>query len=501
MTDQSPTPSTAFTQPVSPIGVTDTVEPHATLTPAATLNLVNLSTQAVSPGPSTPQVLTPSPNPVGEKSQYLLDVTFDYLAHHLSVIEVVELTNPGPEAYTDLAFQVEPNDHPGDITFKSISLADGKGVSGYTLDKNRLNIPLPVPLAPGQSSTVNLVYDLYLPAIPPPSDSVRPTIFGYTANQTNLVDWFPYLPVYQPGQGWLIHSPWFYGEHQVYPTADFEVNLTLANPPGGLVIAAAAPVRVDPAGIQHFQLRDARTFAWSASPFYKVSSQKAGVVEVTSYTFPIDQRAGQVALQNTVDAVTLYSNLFGPYQHTHLTVVEGDFLDGMEYDGLFFLSKGFYNLYEGTPKGYLTVIAVHETAHQWFFAQVGNDQALEPWLDEAFATYSEKLFYEHTYPDLVKWWWDFRVNYYSPTSWINQSIYDFKGFEPYRNAVYLHGAQFIDALRGQIGDEAFFAFIKDYVSKYQYRIATRQDFFHLLTSHTQQNLSGLIGTYFVTTQP
>ena len=31
----------------------------------------------------------------------------------------------------------------------------------------------------------------------------------------------------------------------------------------------------------------------------------------------------------------------------------------------------------------------HETAHQWFYSLVGNDQARDPWLDEGLATWAE----------------------------------------------------------------------------------------------------------------
>ena len=36
------------------------------------------------------------------------------------------------------------------------------------------------------------------------------------------------------------------------------------------------------------------------------------------------------------------------------------------------------------------VVTVHELAHQWFYAMVGNSQARDPWLDEAFATFTEE---------------------------------------------------------------------------------------------------------------
>ena len=429
------------------------------------------------------------------KSQYTLAVSFDYLAHHLAVNETVHFTNASGDTISSLVFDVEPDVYPGDITFKSITLPGGATPGKVSLSVNRMSFPLASPLSPGQGSSVSLVYDLALPALPPPSHSIRSAVFGYTANQANLVDWFPYLALYQPGKGWIIHDPWFNGEHQVYPSADFDVTLALVNPPAGLVIAAPAAAQGE-GGAWHYTLAHARTFAWSASPLYKTLTQQVGDVQVTSYVFPLDQRAGQAALEDTAAAMTLYASLFGPYQHTSLSVVEGDFADGMEYDGLFFLSKTFYNLYDGTPRGYLTTIAVHETAHQWFFGQVGSDQAMEPWLDEALATYCEAIFYERTYPGLASWWWSFRVNFYRPSGMINQPIYAFTGFEPYRNAIYLRGAEFLDAVRRQTGDAAFFGFLKDYVAREQYRIATGQDFFDLLSAHTKVDLAPIKSLYF-----
>ena len=32
----------------------------------------------------------------------------------------------------------------------------------------------------------------------------------------------------------------------------------------------------------------------------------------------------------------------------------------------------------------------HELAHEWWYALIGDDQARDPWLDEAFASYSER---------------------------------------------------------------------------------------------------------------
>jgi aminopeptidase N len=209
-------------------------------------------------------------------------------------------------------------------------------------------------------------------------------------------------------------------------------------------------------------------------------------------------------LQNTVDALLLYSKLIMPYPHASLSVVEADFLDGMEYEGLFFLSHGFYDLYDGTPKGYLTFIAAHETAHQWWYGLVGNDQALEPWLDEALCTYMEHIFYENVYPEypprsgesLVNWWWYYLVDFYNPSGWVDSSIYDFNQYRLYRDAIYLNGAKFLEDLRELIGDQAFFAFLQDYAHKKTHDIGTASDYFQILRDHTTQDLSSLLSEYF-----
>ena len=337
----------------------------------------------------------------------------------------------------------------------------------------------------------------------PPSDESRPLPYGYTERQTNIVDWYPYIPPYRSGEGWLVNKNWWFGEHQVLDIADYQVRLTLVEPVQDLVIAASAPAQQD-GDTYTYHHEAARSFALSASDRYQVQTIPVADVTIYSYSFPYDKSAAEEVLQNTADALQLFSQLIMPYPHSTLSVVEADFLDGMEYDGLYFLSQGFYNLYDGTPKGYLTFIGAHETAHQWWYGLVGNDQALEPWLDEAMCTYMEHIFYENIYADyppgsgqsLVNWWWNYRVNFYEPTGWVNGSIYDFNQFRPYRDAVYLNGAKFLDDLRILIGDEAFFAFLRDYAQQENHNIATATDFFTILDAHTNQDLDELLAQYF-----
>ena len=54
-------------------------------------------------------------------------------------------------------------------------------------------------------------------------------------------------------------------------------------------------------------------------------------------------------------------------------------LAGIEYPTLSFVGSG----------DFMRLVVDHETAHQWFYALVGNDQARDPWLDETLATWAQ----------------------------------------------------------------------------------------------------------------
>ena len=55
------------------------------------------------------------------------------------------------------------------------------------------------------------------------------------------------------------------------------------------------------------------------------------------------------------------------------------------------------SLYLEQQQVWLEYVTVHETAHQWWYGVVGNDQIDEPWLDEALTEYSTILYYGHRY--------------------------------------------------------------------------------------------------------
>ena len=296
-----------------------------------------------------------------------------------------------------------------------------------------------------------------------------------------------------------MHNPWYYGEHLVYDVADFDVTVTITDGTVPEIASSGDEVESGTTGSRRFMLEAGRTFALSISTVFKVATQMVGDVKVYSYYFAYYDDPGQALLQTTAQALQVFSDKFGPYRHKTMTAVQGDFNDGMEYSAFYFISRDYFNLYDGTPKNYLVDIAAHETAHQWWFDSVGDDQALEPWLDETFATYSERIYYETEYPDLVKWWWGYRYFEFKAPGYVDTQIYDGGGQRPYWDKVYLTGARFLEDLRQRLGDETFFAFMKDYYTQYVGKRVTSADFFRVLREHTAIDTSDLMKKYFKNT--
>lgn len=464
-------PATEFVQP-----------PTLTLTASPTLTPPPTET------PTLPPTTTSQPAASGDRPQYAINAYWDYTGKIITVSQVILYPNRTGETLNSLLLAVNPNLWRGVFSLNGVDV-DDSAWSNYTLQGQRLEITLPAPLQNGQAVKIGLSYNLALPY-----SSGKYENFGYTNRQTNLIDWYPFVPPYFPGEGFILREPFTYGENLSYPLADFQVALTFADPANMPVVAASAPGIQEGATIT-YNFPRARTFAVSASPEFQVRSYVENGVTYLSYYFPEHAAAGQAALDVTASAARTFGSLFGPYQHTSLSVVETDLNDGLESDGLFFLTRNFYNAYDGTPGNNLTLIGAHEVAHQWFYGAISSDQAREPWLDEALCTYAELLYYENNYPGYVNWWWNARIRFYSPTGWVDTRLYNSGNFRAYVNAVYLRGALFFHDLRLRMGDAAFFAFLRDYYNRHNGYLSTADTFFTVLADHTS-SAEDLIQSYF-----
>jgi len=121
---------------------------------------------------------------------------------------------------------------------------------------------------------------------------------------------------------------------------------------------------------------------------------------------------------------------------------------------------------------------------------------MEPWLDEFLCVYCEQLFYERTYPEMSRWWWDYRVRYFKPEGSVNSTIYQFDEYRQYVSAVYLRGVMMVHEIRITMGDKAFFAALRDYAEQGRGRVMRWDDFLEILGQHSDKDLSPVLEKFF-----
>ncbi len=133
--------------------------------------------------------------------------------------------------------------------------------------------------------------------------------------------------------------------------------------------------RVSASGLrQTFEARNVRDFVFAAAPDYKTISATVGDTVIRVY-----YRSGAPAsaiLSAAKNAITKMEALVGPYPYETYDIAQTAGGYGMEAPGLTWIPTGV-----GTAN--LSYLVHHETGHQWFYGIVGNDQANEPFTDEA----------------------------------------------------------------------------------------------------------------------
>jgi len=461
--------------------------PAATASPSAQADtLATHRSTETGPTPSPSPAEVPEGEPVPSSSvAYDITAALDWPGKTARVEQRVTFWNTTGADLGELVMNVDANRDPGVFSLQRVATGKGASIEDYTLDGARLSIRLPQALAPNESVTLLLDFDLTIPSIRSGYRWGHLGYLGYSGRQVNLGMWFPLVAAFNPDTGWI--SPPFHsvGEHFVLRQADFTVELSVTGAEDGLRVAGPGDVtRVDN-HTWRFELDGGREMALSvSSSFLTLGTVTASEVKVDLYYLPESAQSPlsipRHALETAATAVTLFEELYGPYPYSRLVVVEGDFPDGMEFSGLVFVSGDWFRTWQGIPNDWLTIITAHEVSHQWWYAQVGNDQGNFPYLDEALAMYSEALFFEHMYPEYQDWWWEFRVRAYGPQGYVDTAVYDYQGVREYINAVYLRGAQMMDALREDLGDEAFLEWLQAYARQMRGEVAGPLDFWGLL---------------------
>ncbi len=452
----------------APPAVSADSESPPTAPPAATptvVPLVLVPTDSLTPTAATPSRCNAEDGSPARQIQASVEI--DYRSKAVSVSQVIGFRNREAAPLNELVLDVQPNQWQ-DIFFLEALKVDDQD-AGYGLERNRLDIELSAPLSVGCWLEVALEFRLQPAAITDGLRSYRGYL-GFSSRQLNLGHFLPTVAA-RIGGAWRIHKPIGIGEQVVHEVANWDVDIVVNGAATSLQLAA--PGKVTRLGENRWRvgLNDARDLALSLSEEFILREQALGNgVTLAVYAFAdavVNDRGLAMdgaahVLQESAKSLETFTRLFGKYPWDRLVIVQGDFPDGMEFTGLVFVGSGWFYGFDGTTRNYLTLISVHEIAHQWWYARVGNDAALNPWLDEALATYSEYLYIEDHYPEVRNWWWTFRVAAYFPQGLVDYPVYDFSTPREYINAIYLRGAQMLQNLRDDIGDEAFFQLLRRY---------------------------------------
>ncbi len=184
----------------------------------------------------------------------------------------------------------------------------------------------------------------------------------------------------------------------------------------------------------------------------------------------------------------LFIKLFGPYPFAagYTVVVTEDPLEiPLEAQGASVFGSNHCDGARGSER-----LIAHELAHQWFGNSVTARRWRDIWLHEGFACYAEWLWSEHsggrTAADLA---WQHHQRLLVASQ--NLMLCDPGPREMFDDRVYKRGALTLHALRGTIGDERFFALLRDWTTRHRHGTVVTDDFTGLAANYADVSLRPL----------
>lgn len=467
--------------------------------------------------------------------QYDLDITLDPAARRATVRERVTWTNTTRAATNQLAFNFYPHysvpkdeallfsktyellrlqpslgidraGKMGDIKTAHLIPSTGAPVplkwSYEEKNSTALRFELPAPLEPGQTVTVELVCEVRLPN--------KQGRWGHFEGVTNLTNALPLLAVCDD-TGWKPtpfvpwHQPW-YNE-----AGTFRATITV---PEADTVACSAVIKKETKlgnGTKRVECEPflGRDFAVLASARYKEFTGSAKLpdgraIALRVLAFPEHEFYATEIMKIVGDAITVYSQWFGPYPYPQFTVAESYFgWNGNECAGLIMIDERVFGM-PHMARGYVEYLVSHETCHQWWYNMVGTNGYSEPFMDEGAAAY-----FTHRFVDRRSGRNNPFINWPKGLSWlpnINRENYRYGAmFHAIRNkemtpaaqdlpqykhlfglftGAYDRGSKVFGMIEDRLGEAAFLDFISGVVRKYSWRIITAKEFRTELEAYT-----------------
>ncbi|MGB7875176.1 MAG: M1 family metallopeptidase [Anaerolineales bacterium] len=432
---------------------------------------------------------------LSEASFYSIQFTIRDDIANTDGIEEVHYTNRENIPLEEIYFRLLPNVLNGEMKVASVRVNDQPFEPIYELQDSLMRVPLYQPLQPGESVDISIQFSVSAPT----TIESNYGILAYYDGVLTLAHSYPMIAVYDD-EGWNAEIPPGQGD-PTYADASFFV-VTVDAPSELVLVGAGREISRQDNGsrqIVTFAAGPARDFYLAASADYEVIRQTVGDVTFNSYA-PADMEEGaQLAIDVAARAFEFYGEQYAPYPYTEFDIISTPtYALGIEYPGVIAITDRIYRTDSSTydtPNNILMETTVaHEAGHQWFYNLVGNDQLDEPWLDESLTQFATWQYYADQYgrsggidfeESLAGRW--ARVNENIP---IGMPVAEYEG-NTYSAIIYGRGAFFFDALRDEMGEENFDAFMKDYVASNSWGIGTGDNMKELAEEHCNCNLINL----------
>ncbi|MEO0281925.1 MAG: M1 family metallopeptidase [candidate division WOR-3 bacterium] len=208
-------------------------------------------------------------------------------------------------------------------------------------------------------------------------------------------------------------------------------------------------------------------------------------------------------IDEVFEMIDFYSTLYYPYPYDKITIVDGLLRagGGMEYPQFIVMGpiiKFDKRLKKIVDYKYVQDVLSHEIAHQWFYLIIGSNEAMEPFIDEGFATYSEIKYMECKYGDknqitlFNRRVFDLFTQHYlnflnlqksKKSVPINYSSFDTK--ESNYIIFYSKGYLVIKKLENLFGKDTFEIYIKEFFEKYNFSHPTIEQFYDFLNEKSE----------------
>lgn len=189
---------------------------------------------------------------------------------------------------------------------------------------------------------------------------------------------------------------------------------------------------------------------------------QAAAVPLEFHAIARDRAAGEVLLGRSCAMMAFMTGVLGDYPFAGEKYAQVEVVWGGAMEHTTATSLGQF-MFTGDRR--FEQVVLHELAHQWFGDSLTPADWPDIWLNEGFATYAEALWLEHSEgPDVMQDFLRLIGPGRHPALFAGEGTLAQPSPVLPNTLVYDKGAWVLHMLRGIVGDEAFFAFLRDYAN-------------------------------------